>query len=234
MSASHENHLASLFTPDSEGQLGTESLRNMEEMSAASQKAHTSAVPPKPSAPRWSRRTSTGEQFGSMAIEQLDGSADLGAARDALEEHRWQEAFDLLSRRIGRGRSTPRSRGPCRGGVVQGPARPGVEAKERAFKAHLDRGRGPAAALAFDLAREYACKLKVSIASAWAARGERLLKGKPEGFAHGYLTLSESFAAEHAATSTRRSGSPGGPWSWARVTATATCRPGDCSSRVGS
>ncbi len=36
------------------------------------------------------------EQFGSMEIEQLDGSADLAAARDALEEHRWQEAFDLL------------------------------------------------------------------------------------------------------------------------------------------
>ena len=33
-----------------------------------------------------------------MAIEQLDGSADLAAAHDALEGHRWQEAFDLLTR----------------------------------------------------------------------------------------------------------------------------------------
>ena len=39
-----------------------------------------------------------------MEIEQLDGSADLAAARDALEGHRWQEAFDLLIRADREGR----------------------------------------------------------------------------------------------------------------------------------
>ena len=135
-----------------------------------------------------------------MEIEQLDGSADLGAARDALEEHRWQEAFDLLSRadREGRLEATDLE------ALAQAAwfnARPDVAvgAKERAFKAHVAQGnKAGAAAMAFDLSREYNSKLKFSIASAWAARGQRMLEGEPEGFAHGYLALSESFAAEHA------------------------------------
>ena len=74
-----------------------------------------------------------------------------------------------------------------------------VEAKERAFKAYVaDGNRARAAKIAFELSREYVSKRKFSIASAWAARGERLLEGEPEGFAHGYLALSKSLTAEHA------------------------------------
>ena len=74
-----------------------------------------------------------------------------------------------------------------------------VEAKERAFKAYIAAGnKARAAKIAFELSPEYVSKLKFSIASAWAARGERLLGGEPEGFAHGYQALSKSITAEHA------------------------------------
>jgi hypothetical protein len=74
-----------------------------------------------------------------------------------------------------------------------------VEAKERAFKAYLAAGnKARTAKIAFELSREYVSKLKFSIASAWAARGDRVLEGEPGGFAHGYQALSKSITAEHA------------------------------------
>ena len=135
-----------------------------------------------------------------MEIEQLDGSADLAAARDALEEHRWQEAFDLLARADREGRlGATDLEALAQAAWFSAQPDVAVEAKERAFKAYVAQGnKARAAAMAFDLSREYNNKLKFSIASAWAARGERMLEGEPEGFAHGYLALSESFAAEHA------------------------------------
>ena len=140
------------------------------------------------------------KQFGSMEIEQLDGSADLAAARDALEGHRWQEALDLLTRADGEGRLGA-SDLQALAQAAWFTAQPdlAVEARERAFKAYIvDGNKAQAAAIAFELTREYHNKQKFSIASAWAARGERLLEGEPEGFAHAYQALSQSLAAEHA------------------------------------
>ena len=135
-----------------------------------------------------------------MEIEQLDGSADLAAARDALEEHRWREAFDLLARadREGRLGATDLEALAQAAWFIAQPDL-AVEAKERAFKAYFADGkRARAAKTTFELSREYVSKRKFSIASAWAARGERLLEGEPEGFAHGYQALSKSLTAEHA------------------------------------
>jgi hypothetical protein len=140
-------------------------------------------------------------QFGSMAVtEQLDGSGDLSAARDALQEHQWQEAVDLLVRadREGRLGATDLE---ALAQAAWFTAQPdlAVEAKERAFKAYLAAGnKARAAKMAFELSREYVSKLKFSIASAWAARGDRVLEGEPGGFAHGYQALSKSITAEHA------------------------------------
>ena len=92
-----------------------------------------------------------------------------------------------------------RPRGARPGGLVQCPARSGSGSKERAFKAYVaDGNRARAAKITFELSREYVSKRKFSIASAWAARGERLLEGEPEGFAHGYQALSKSLTADHA------------------------------------
>ncbi len=135
-----------------------------------------------------------------MATEVRDTPSPLAAAEEALQGHRWQEAFDLLSQADRDRPLDPQHlRALAEAAWFTGQADLGVEVKERAFKAHLDRGEvAPAAALAFDVAREYAFKRKMSIASAWAARGERLLKDQPEGFAHGYLALTQSSAAQAA------------------------------------
>jgi hypothetical protein len=109
-----------------------------------------------------------------MGIEQLDGSADLAAARDALEGHRWQEALDLLIRADREGRLGA-SDLQTLAQVAWFTAQPdlAVEARERAFKAYIvDGNKARAAAIAFELSREYHNKRKFSIASAWAARGE--------------------------------------------------------------
>jgi len=135
-----------------------------------------------------------------MDTKERDRSPALRAAREALESHRWQEAFDLLIRADGEVPLEPEDlEALARAAWFTARADLGIEVKERAFKAHLDRGnRTRAATLAFDIAREYAFKRKLSIASAWASRGERLLEGEPEGVAHGYLALSQSWRAEAA------------------------------------
>jgi class 3 adenylate cyclase len=130
-----------------------------------------------------------------METKRGERAAAVSAGREALAAHRWEEAFEVLS---GADRNDPLDADglealalaawfTARGDFA-------IEAKERAFKAHVDQGnRARAAVLAFDIAREYAFKQKLSIASAWAGRGERLLQDEPEGFAHGYLALTKSF-----------------------------------------
>jgi class 3 adenylate cyclase len=135
-----------------------------------------------------------------MVTEQLDDSGDLTAARDALREHRWQEAFDRLAR-ADRGGRLGASDLEALAQAAWFTAQPdlAVEAKERAYRAYsTDGNKARAAKIAFELKREYVSKRKFSIASAWAARGERLLEDEPEGFAHGYQALSKSLTAEHA------------------------------------
>jgi class 3 adenylate cyclase len=135
-----------------------------------------------------------------MDTEQRGGSAGLPAARDALQGHRWSEAFDLLSQADREGVLEPEDlEALAQAAWFNARADLAVEAKERAFKAHLDGGNTTrAAALAFDISREYMMQRKSSIASAWSSRGERLLKGEPESFANGYLALSQSRAAQAA------------------------------------
>jgi class 3 adenylate cyclase len=139
-------------------------------------------------------------QFGSMEIQQLDGAADLPAARDALKGHRWQEALDLLTRAdhdVGLGASDLEALAQAAWFTAQPDL--SMEARQRAFKAYFaDGNKARAAKIAFELSREYVSKRKFLIASAWAARGERLLEGEPGGFAHGYQALSQSLTAEHA------------------------------------
>ncbi len=116
------------------------------------------------------------------------------AGRDALAAHNWQKAFDLLS---GADRV-----GDLAGADLEALAEAAfftahseleIEFKERAFKAHLaDEDEVRAAYVALRLARDYWFAGKVSIASAWGRRGEKLLEGKPEGYAHGYLALGKS------------------------------------------
>src|SRR5689334_19882076 len=104
------------------------------------------------------------------------------AGREALQGHRWQEAFDLLSQADAeRSLSGSDLEGLAEAAWFTAKPDLSVEVKERAFKAHLDANdRAQAATVAFDLGREYGMRQKFSISSAWINRGERLLQEEPE------------------------------------------------------
>ncbi|MGH3340880.1 MAG: hypothetical protein ACRDPL_18895, partial [Propionibacteriaceae bacterium] len=135
-----------------------------------------------------------------METEHADDSADLTAGRDALRGHQWREAYDHLVRADRDGRlGAADLEALAQAAWFTAQPDMAVEGRERAFKAYVaDGNRARAAKVAFELGREYVSKQKFSIAAAWAARGERLLEGEPEGFAHGYQALSKSLTAEHA------------------------------------
>ena len=125
------------------------------------------------------------------------GPADpdlLTAGLEALGRHRWQEAFDLLSRADAEGNlSGADLESLADAAFFAARADLEIEVKERAFKAHQAEGNELRAAyVALRLARDYWFRGKLSIASAWGRRGERLLDGKPESYAHGYLALGKS------------------------------------------
>ena len=122
------------------------------------------------------------------------------AGREALGRHAWQEAFELLSRADDEGTlSGADLESLAEAAFFAARADLEIEIKERAFKAHLaDDDQLRAAYMALELAREYGYAGKLSIASAWGRRGERLLEGKPESYVHGYLALSKSELASVA------------------------------------
>ncbi|MFL5736824.1 MAG: hypothetical protein ACJ76P_05750 [Actinomycetota bacterium] len=134
-----------------------------------------------------------------METREHPQPSELTAAQQALADHRWNDAFDLLSSADAENPLPPEElRALAEAAWFTARADVAVELKERAFKGFLDRGdRVPAAATALDLSYEYSLKRMGSIAGAWFARGERLLEDEPESFAHGYLALARSQAAEH-------------------------------------
>jgi class 3 adenylate cyclase len=128
-------------------------------------------------------------------------SADpLIAGRAANARHAWGDAFDLFSKAD---RDRPLSGADLesfsQAAFFVGKAPLGIELKERAFKAHVgEEDQVRAAYLALDIAHDYGMTGKTSIASAWLRRGEKLLEGQPEGYAHAYLALDLSEAARSA------------------------------------
>jgi class 3 adenylate cyclase len=122
------------------------------------------------------------------------------AARVAFDSHAWREAFDLLSSADREASlSAPDLESFSQAAFFAGQASLGLELKERAFKAQLageDQVR--AAYLALDIAHDYGMSGRISIASAWLRRGEKLLEDQPESYAHAYLALDRSEAARAA------------------------------------
>jgi class 3 adenylate cyclase/TolA-binding protein len=118
----------------------------------------------------------------------------LAAGLAALGRHAWKEAFDLLASADREGTlSGADLERFAEAAFFAGQAARGGEIKERAFKAHLDAADDIRAAfMALQIAHDYGMSGKLSIASAWAGRGARLLQDKPESYAHGYLALIQS------------------------------------------
>lgn len=125
-------------------------------------------------------------------------SEPLGAGREALARHAWQDAFELLSQAD--------REGSLSGGDLESLADAAffaahaereIEVRERAFKAHVSDGNQLRAAyVALDLSHRYSLEGKLSIASAWSRRAERLLEGTEEGYVHGFLALARSDVAK--------------------------------------
>jgi class 3 adenylate cyclase len=122
------------------------------------------------------------------------------AAREALERHAWDEAFELFSRAEREADLSGRDlESLAEAAFFTAHADLGVEAKERAFKAYVADGNGIRAAfLALDLTQQYAYRGKPSIASAWLHRGERLVENEAENYTHGYVALRRGEGAMHA------------------------------------
>jgi class 3 adenylate cyclase len=133
----------------------------------------------------------------AASVEPLTSDL-LREAREAVGRHAWQDAFDLFSKADREGDLSGRDLESL-AETAFFTANPALEleAKERSFKAYAaDGNRIRAALLALILARQYGFMGKSSIASAWSRRGERLLEGEEETYAHGYLALARSEVAQ--------------------------------------
>lgn len=126
----------------------------------------------------------------------------LSGARDALNRHAWVEAFDLftLADQPGGQLSGADLLGLADAAWFTGNGDLAIEIKERAFKEFQAAGDKVAAAeIAFYLQTQYGYKGQDSIAAAWFRRGEKLLEGEPESYAHGYLKIAQAAQAPDAA-----------------------------------
>jgi len=122
----------------------------------------------------------------------------LTKARAASERHAWQEAFDAFT--------SSDQVAPLGGADLESLAESAFfvadidareRARERAIKAYTVAGdRTRAGAVALGLALDLSFEGRSSIASAWLARATRLLEGEAESYAHGYLALARSHAAQ--------------------------------------
>lgn len=121
----------------------------------------------------------------------------LAEGRAAILRHEWALGFQLL-KEADETDPLPAEDLEAMGQAAWWIARPdeGIEALERAFAEHMQRGnKARAAYVALNLAREHGYKLAGSVAAGWFGRAVRLLEGEPEGIEHGYLYLRQSSAA---------------------------------------
>lgn len=122
----------------------------------------------------------------------------LVAARSALARHAWQEAFDAFT---AADEDTPLSGADLEALADAAFFTANIDirdrSRERAVKVHLADGDSVRAAyVALLVARESGFQGRPSIASAWTQRAARLLEGEPELYAHGFLALAKSAAAQ--------------------------------------
>lgn len=121
------------------------------------------------------------------------------AAREALDRHSWQEAFDRFREADARKPLSPQDlEAYGQAAWWHGSIHDVISARERAYRAYMDEGNETRAAyVALVLVRDHGNKLEPSIATGWLSRAERLLEGKPESVEHGYLALTQADVARN-------------------------------------
>lgn len=121
----------------------------------------------------------------------------LEAARDALDRHAWQEAYDVLA-------EADRAGGLEPGGLELlfqaawwlGRPEETLDVGERAFKALVEAGQEErAAAMAFRLAEQHLARMAGPLVGGWVAKAERLLAQHPDAVEWGYLAWVKGFMA---------------------------------------
>jgi class 3 adenylate cyclase len=124
----------------------------------------------------------------------------LRVGRAAFARHAWREAFEQLSQAD----AATTLQGPdleslAVAAFFAGHADLRVEIAQRSFVAYQSAGDAIRAAfVALEIAAAFVLRGKLSVATAWMRRAERLLDGRPETYAHGYLALMRSNLAKES------------------------------------
>jgi class 3 adenylate cyclase len=115
------------------------------------------------------------------------------AGREAAGRGAWQEAYDLLAP-AEKSLSAGDLKALAEASFWTGRLNEAIQARERAYTAYVEAGdEEQAAVLALWISRDYFSKADLAIAGGWFAKAERLLEGKQESPAHGYLAVSKGF-----------------------------------------
>jgi class 3 adenylate cyclase/predicted negative regulator of RcsB-dependent stress response len=124
---------------------------------------------------------------GTTAFETL-----LEEGHHAVTRRAWPEGFEALSRADAEG-ALEADDLEALGKAAYWAGRPteSIEADERAYAAHVQRGANERAAfLALKLRRQHTVRRSNSVAKGWLGRAERLLEDRPESPATGYLAIA--------------------------------------------
>ena len=125
------------------------------------------------------------------------GQQALDAARVAVNEHRWTDAFAAFRAADAAGildRDDLNRYGDA--AWWTGQLTTAIRVRERAFSAHLKADdRRPAAATALALANDYGHRLQGSLVTGWVKRAERILETLPESPEHALLARARLNAA---------------------------------------
>ena len=121
----------------------------------------------------------------------------VSAAREALDRHHWDRAFELLQEADAAG-------GLDADGLElffqaswwTGHPDDSIDVGERAFKALLDAGeRERAAMMAYRVGEQHGIRMAAPVAGGWMGRAAALVEDLPDSVVRGYLTYMQGFAA---------------------------------------
>lgn len=117
-------------------------------------------------------------------------------ARRAVTGRRWMRAYNLLSIiAADRGLEPDDLERLAKAAYWTGHSDESVSHLEDAYTAYIERGDDVRAAFcALTLQRQHSYLLRASVAAGWLKRAERLLDGRAESPAHGYLAIAQADA----------------------------------------
>jgi class 3 adenylate cyclase len=122
----------------------------------------------------------------------MTDTAALDRARQALDDHAWQDAYEAFALvAADQGLSGEDLERLAEAALWTAHPQDVVDALERAYGVYSrDGNHRRAGYVALDVAEEYFDKLQPAVGQGWFQRAVRLLESEPEGVEHGYLQLA--------------------------------------------